>query len=279
MIDFFQGMVLALVQGITAWIPVSSKTQVLLVANGFFATPFETALAFALILHLGDLLAGLARYRREYADALACLAHPMKLPKVESPNPAHSRSAFLGWSLAATVVVALPLYVLVRKAFANLPGQWLLAAVGVVLLVMAAFTAVAKRMQSGGAPLTRKNAILTGLAQGLAVIPGISRSGITQCALLLQGVEPEKAVDLSFLMAAPMIAAAFIGFFAVSSVGGFSWEVAAVGIMVAAIASYFTMDALSKLAHRIPAQVFLAAVGVLALVPLVLHYLFPLAVA
>ncbi len=266
--ELLQAIALALVQGVTAWIPVSSKTQVVLAGTAFFAIPFKTCLAYALLLHLGDLLAALWKYRREYAGALLQFKKPAALVEFDR----HPEEKFLITSIAATAIVALPLYIILRKAFAGLQGELLLAAVGALLLAMAAVTLFSRRKNAVGAaaPVTLKTAIATGFAQGLAVVPGVSRSGITQCALLLQGIPPEKAVRLSFLMAAPMIAAAFAAFWLVEGFEGFGAVEIIAGIAVSAVASLLTMDFVTKIARKLPSHAFLAAVGLLALVPLAL---------
>jgi len=268
--ELIQALILGIVQGITAWIPVSSKTQVLLVGSALFSLSFQTAIAYALVFHIGDLMAALYKYRREYLGAARLgISSPAKILG-EWRDAAAAEQAFLILSIIATCVIALPAYLLAKHVFANLSGEWLLAAVGLLLLVMAGITFGSRRGAAGNAPITRKNAILTGMAQGLAVIPGISRSGITQCSLLLQGVRPEKAMRLSFLMSAPMIAAAFVAFYFVEGFAGIGMGAAAIGIAASAIVSFFTMDALTKLAKRMPAHYFLAAIGLLAIVPLLL---------
>ncbi|OIO26074.1 hypothetical protein AUJ14_02930 [Candidatus Micrarchaeota archaeon CG1_02_55_22] len=267
--DYVAAIVLGVIQGITAWIPVSSKTQVLLAGNAFFNLSFAQAIAFALILHVGDLLAAAVKYYREYVEALQeFFLRPKKLADY-SGGEKTVNARFLVASLVASVIAALPVYLGVKKIFTSISGEPLLALVGLILLVMAGILYRARRKPA--APLTLKTALLTGVAQALAVIPGISRSGITQSALLLQGVEPEKAIRLSFVMSLPLIVAAIIGFYLVE--GGFAgWtaELALIGIIVSAIASWFTMDALTALARRVKPWWFVAAIGVLAMVPLAL---------
>lgn len=271
--DFFQAIVLAAVQGVSAWIPISSKTQVLLVANALFAIPFQTALSFALLLHLGDLIAALWKYRTEYLSAISLtLSKPHSLVKFDKTSTDEQR--FLVIASIATCVLALPLYLLSRTLFATLSGEPLLFAVGIFLLLMAGVTLFTRKKQVAQTTSNFKTAILTGLAQALAVIPGISRSGITQSALLLQGTEPQSAVRLSFLLSAPMIAAAFAAFYFVEGFQGFTIEIILAGIAVSAIVSLLTMDAVTKIARSLPSHYFLAAVGVLAMVPYAIKLFF-----
>lgn len=275
MIDLVSGFVLAVVQGVTAWIPVSSKTQVILVGNALFSLPFKEALAFALVLHLGDFVAAVYRYREEYLNALLSLKNPAGLLDFSSRGYLGKEHSFLFVSVAATVVVALPLYLLAGSFFAGLRGEWLLAAAGLLLITMAIITWASREgasTEQAGAfeGITLKSSLLTGMAQGLSVLPGISRSGITQAALLGQGFKAEEAVRLSFLMAAPMILAAFAAFAFLEGFPGIPLGVAVLGIIVSAAVSLATMDGVTRIAERMPAHYFSAAVGLLALVPLVL---------
>lgn len=269
--DIFASIVLAVVQGITAWIPVSSKTQVLLVGNWFYGLSFTTALAFALILHLGDFLAAIVKYRTEYVNALGMLAHPKDITSEADSRPTVVEGRFLILSIIASAVVALPAYELTKKYFTSLSGEPLLFLVGLLLIGMAVITFISRDKGKAGAKVSIITALVTGAAQGLAVIPGISRSGITECSLLLQGVEQQEALRLSFLMSAPMILASFAAFYLLEGFAGFTLPVIIVGVLVSAVISYLTMDVLTALARKIPAYYFLAAIGLLAMVPMLIR--------
>lgn len=272
--DIFSTLILSAIQGITAWIPVSSKTQVLIVANYFFGISFTTAIAFALILHLGDLFAAIVRYRNEYVDAVLLLKTPKKI--IGSwKNEAEKQSGFLIISLLATVIIALPLYLLTKKVFKTINGAPLLFAAGLLLITMAIITYFSSnKKHTQWKEIGIISSIVTGIAQGFAVIPGISRSGITQSTLLAQGIEPDKAMKFSFMMSAPMIFAAIVAFYFVSGFGGISLTLATIGIIVSALFSFFTMDTLTKLASRIKPYYFLAGIGLLSMVPFVILILF-----
>ncbi len=267
--DLIQAIILAAIQGVSAWIPISSKTQVILAADALFHVPFATAVAFALALHVGDLIAALYKYRTEYTDAVHEVLKPKKVTQFQADQKSQT-ARFLILSVLASAAVGLPAYLLLRQAFAGLSGEPLLFAIGLLLIVMAAITWHSRKKTVTEKALDLKTTLLTGAAQGLAVIPGISRSGITQCTLLLQGVPQEKAMRLSFLMSAPMIFAAVIAFQLVEGFGGLDLGLVLVGIAVAAVASLLTMEAVTKIARNIPAWQFMAAVGLLALVPFVL---------
>ncbi|MBI2445311.1 hypothetical protein HYV43_02890 [Candidatus Micrarchaeota archaeon] len=267
--DLFQSIILAAIQGTSAWIPISSKTQVILAADALFRIPFQTAVAFALALHVGDLLAALYKYQDEYADAFLQLFQPRNLARFQTEERMQD-ARFLVLSVLASAAVGLPVYLLLRKIFTNVSGEPLLFFVGIFLIGMAALTWHSRRKTVVEKPLDLTTTLITGAAQGLAVLPGISRSGITQCTLLLQGVPQERAMRLSFLMSAPMIAASVVAFQLVEGFGGLDPALVLAGIAVSAIASLLTMDAITKIARKVPSWQFMAAIGALALVPFVL---------
>lgn len=267
--DFFQSIILAAIQGVSAWIPISSKTQVILAADALFRIPFSTAVAFALALHIGDLLAALYKYRAQYADAFWQFLQPEHLTRFETEERMQD-ARFLVLSVFASAAVGLPAYLLLRTVFTNVSGEPLLFFIGIFLIGMSLLTWHSRRKPAAGKTLDLKTTMLTGAAQGLAVLPGISRSGITQCTLLLQGIPSERAMRLSFLMSAPMIAASVIAFQFVEGFGALDPALVAAGIAVSAVASLLTMDAITNIARKIPSWQFMAAVGVLALVPFAL---------
>ncbi len=272
--DIISTFVLSVVQGITAWIPISSKTQVLIVANYFFGISFATAIAFALILHIGDLLAAIVRYRQAYFDAIISLKNPNGIINNWN-NQTEKQSGFLVISLIATVIVALPLYLLTKKIFSKVNGAPLLFAAGLLLVVMAIITYFAnKKEHSQWKEIGIVSSIITGIAQGFAVIPGISRSGITQSALLAQGIEPDKAMKFSFMMSAPMIFAAIVAYYFVSGFAGISISFAILGIIISALFSFLTMDVLTKLASKVKPYYFLAAIGILSMIPFAISLFF-----
>ncbi len=111
--------------------------------------------------------------------------------------------------------------------------------------------------------------ILVGCAQGLAVIPGISRSGITESTLLIRGYTPKEAVRLSFFMSIPMIFLSISTFFLIEGFGTLTISIAIAGIMAAFIASFFTMNVMLILAEKVKFYYFNIAIGFLAILPFV----------
>ena len=205
--DVGAAVVLGIVQGLTEFLPVSSSGHLVLVQHLLGIT--SPQLLFDVVVHLGTLLAVLAAVRQE---VLAVLRGVAAWPRLLAAGPTDAGTAREGrlaaWVLVGTLpaaAVGLLLADRIEALFASV------RAVGVALLVTAGLLALAERAGSRSAGLWEVGpgrALLIGLAQAVAVVPGISRSGSTLAAGMLAGVEREAAARFSFLLAVPAIAGA-----------------------------------------------------------------------
>jgi len=191
-LDLVHVIVLALLQGVTEFLPISSSGHLILIP-ALFGWP-DQGLAFDIAVHAGTLLAVIVYFRREL---LGMAATALRFGQPESR---------LGWQV---VVATVPLG-LAGLAFADAVETSLRAPV-----VIAASTAffglllwLADRFGRGARDeyqLAWLGVLLIGLAQALALIPGTSRSGITMTAALAIGMSREAAGRFSFLLAIPAI--------------------------------------------------------------------------
>ena len=273
MIEPLQALILGIIQGITAWIPVSSKTQVILSGKVFYNLDFMTAVSFALIVHIGDLFATLYLFRKEIAGFLKIKPELSDLKSMETADPERSLFWFVVISVLFSGAIGLPLYLSTKKGFSDLPGTLFLAIVGLTLVVLGMFMWSSSR-RNGGNPdsalkkkISFKDTVLAGCAQGLAVMPGISRSGITESTLLLRGYTPYEAVRLSFFMSIPMIALSIGTFFLIEGTGSLTIPVILIGIAAAFVASIVTMRVMLYAAEKVRFYYFNIAIGLLAMVP------------
>ncbi|HLS88096.1 MAG TPA: undecaprenyl-diphosphate phosphatase [Sphingobacteriaceae bacterium] len=214
--SWWHALILGVVQGATEFLPVSSSGHLVLVQSLLgLELP---GITFEVTVHLGTLLAVLAVYRREIwqmAVAVAAGAGPaLTGPRGRREfwrNP-HSRLFLL--VLIGSVPAAL-LGLLGRRQLALLFTSLNWVAVGWLVtgvLLLLAHRTLSRRQVPAGAPpaadLDGGRALWVGLFQGLALVPGISRSGSTVTAALLAGVEAAAAARFSFLLAIPAIAGA-----------------------------------------------------------------------
>lgn len=213
---FFQALVLALLQGITELFPVSSLGHTILVPAllGWHNVDRSSAsfLAFVVVLHLGTALALIVFYRTEWYGIVRAIFASLVRGRLSD-----DRDERLGWRL---VVGTIPVGILgfifevpVRRLFGS-PAP---AALFLLINGLAMFAGEALRRHQGGAigragkPIERLSypaSVFIGFAQALALLPGISRSGISMVAGLLCDLDHEHAARFSFLLATPVILAA-----------------------------------------------------------------------
>jgi undecaprenyl-diphosphatase len=193
-------LLLAVLQGIAEFLPISSSGHLVLAQNLLGLN--MPGVRLEVVLHLGTMISIMAYYRKPLW-ALAC------------GILLGSRSS---WTLLGHIVIsAVPaafFYFLCHDkvdAFYEDPravGGFLIFT-GIVLLAL-------RWMRCGEGPVTGARALLTGIAQALAVLPGISRSGMTIAAARMAGIAPGQAAEFSFLMCLPLLAGAalldFLGF-------------------------------------------------------------------
>lgn len=210
---FTQALVLALLQGVSELFPVSSLGHTILVPAVLGWRNIDRSapsfLSFVVVLHLGTALALVAFYRSEWAAIVRALVASVARGRL-SGNP----SERIGWLL---VVGTIPVGILgvalehpVRKLFGSpAPAAAFLFLNGLVMFVG---EQLRRRALAGRSleQLTYPQSVAIGLAQSAALLPGISRSGVSMVAGLLSGLDHENAAHYSFLLATPVILAAAV---------------------------------------------------------------------
>jgi len=200
-----QAIIMGAVQGLTEFLPISSSGHLVLVPYlAGWHDPLITSLAFTVVLHLGTLVALLVYFWRDWARLVPAGAAAMR-----ERSFAGDPDRRLAWLIAATLPPAVVAGVLLNDLLERQVRQPVLVAL--MLVVGAAVLWVADRLgrrSDGMERLGFATAFLVGCAQAVALVPGISRSGISISAGLAAGLTREAAARFSFLMAAPIIAGA-----------------------------------------------------------------------
>ena len=193
-------IIVALIQGLVEWLPISSEGQVVLFLYNFTPVPSEDIISLVVWLHLGTALAVIARYPKIIFEILSY--KDKKLFRL------------LLIATLSTAATAVPLYFFLKNSLAPVHGELLNVLVGVLLLVTAIVLYLPTRNEVKDTDTQREvqdqEAVATGLVQGLAVLPGLSRSGVTISALLMQRIDKETAMRFSFLMSVPAVVAILI---------------------------------------------------------------------
>jgi undecaprenyl-diphosphatase len=200
-----QALIMGLVQGLTEFIPVSSSGHLILVpwAMGW-KDPFINSLAFSVMLHMGTLLALILYFWRDWLTLI-----PAGLASIRDRSLRDDPDRKMAWLLVVATIPA----VLVGPLLTDTIESWVRepARVAAMLCVGAAILWLADRWGSKVREMeemTFGGALGIGIAQVVALVPGISRSGVSIAAGLFEGLSREAAARFSFLMATPVVAGA-----------------------------------------------------------------------
>ncbi len=247
---WFQAVVLALIQGITEFLPVSSSAHLILVPVLTGWT--DQGLDFDVVVHAGTLVAIVAYFRTE----LAAMARDWLRSFTGNGETRDSRLAW--WVIIGTIPAGLA-GVLLKDNISIFLRSPLLLAIG--LIVFGILLGVADWRCKGTRDeysLTLRDVIVIGLAQALALFPGTSRSGITMTAALFLGLTREAAARFSFLLAVPVIAAAtlFVAVDLVHAEVETDWTKLALAFVLAAVSAYAVVHYFLAFIRRIGMQPF-----------------------
>ena len=250
-------LLLGAVQGLVEWFPLSSSGQISLTLQTAGVPPVE-ALSTALWIHFGSLLAIVIRFR---VDLVAIVRSTLNGDG--KGNGATGRFLVLGTLF--TALTGIPVYLLFFEWFSNNPeGRVFTLLVGVLLVITGAVLIIGARLARGMRGISEVgwlDGAITGMAQGFAVLPGISRSGFTVAALLGRRIDKADALKLSFLLDVPAILGAMLLTYEGALV--FTWPMAA-AIAAAFVVSYYSMAVLIDFARKIDLSKFCLLYGSLA---------------
>ncbi|MEM4729079.1 MAG: undecaprenyl-diphosphate phosphatase [Thermoplasmata archaeon] len=253
--DWLEAIFLGLIQGLTEWLPVSSSGHLALAQHWLGEVP----LIVDVFLHFGTLFVILVFFRMEVLEAVrGGLELARALGRGEGLRRAARRSA--GRRMAALVAVGTIPTVLIGLLFNYTIGGSLfthLTLVGLgflltgVLLILTRVRQGRETRGRGVLELGATDALVMGIAQGLAVLPGFSRSGWTIGTGLLGGVEGETAARLSFLLYLPAVSGALILRLPdLAHESGAPLLPALLGTTVAVVVGYLTLGLLTWVVRR-----------------------------
>jgi len=252
--DLMQAIILGGIQGLTEFFPVSSSGHLVIFQQMMGLK--EPVLMFDISVHVGTLAAivvyffnDIIRLFNSFKRSALCHLRGQsgKLTKIEISDTR------MAWMLVAgsipTAVIGFGMHMVSDVLFSSL------TIVGVSLLVTGGILLGTRWMNQGKAPetdLSVKQALLIGTVQGLAVIPGISRSGSTISAALFLGVNHDMAIRYSFLLSIPAILGALVlQILSDSSVAGnISLAVIAAGLLTSLIIGYVALSLLVKMVQK-----------------------------
>jgi len=262
--DAVVAAIVGVAQGILEWLPVSSEGSVAIVVTALTGATPAIATRLALFVHAGTALSALAYYRGEVATVLESLRGWAPRTAFESDT---ADLSFLVLATLATGITGLPAYLLLDALVSELTGGAFIALVGGLLVLTGLLQRFATWVSfDERATPDWVDALLVGGLQGLAILPGISRSGTTVSALLLRGHEGESSLRLSFLLSIPAALAANALVLVSDGVPAVSPTAALIALAVSAVVGYLTVDALVRLVRRVPFWAVCVGFGGLAVV-------------
>jgi len=242
-------VLLGVVQGVLEWLPVSSEGGVALALSLVTGESGGVSTRFALVLHAGTAVAAVAYYRGELFDIARDAPDWRPRAAFETTN---ADLSFLGVATLTSGLVGIGVYLLFREVVSELAGGGFAAAVGALLVVTGVVQRVAETYGLGERewpdPL---DAVLVGAMQGLALLPGVSRSGTTVSVLLLRGHDGEGALRLSFLLSIPASLGAGLLVVLSDGVPAVSPLAAVLALVASAVVGYLTVGALVALVRRV----------------------------
>jgi undecaprenyl-diphosphatase len=240
--SYIQSLLLGILQGLTEFLPVSSSGH-LVILEHLLKTPSAARMAVVAVLHIGTALALIVYFRAELARIFAGMFS----------RTSEKRSA--NWKIAGYVALAsIPAGVVgllarhrIEAVFSS-PGI-----VGPMLLVTGAFVLATRLAPERGRQVGWLVALFVGLAQAVAIMPGISRSGATVAAALFLGLDRDKAFEFSFILSVPIVLIA-----AVKELLDVNWTlVGAGGVAVGVVAAFvFGLGALVLLRRAVISRRF-----------------------
>lgn len=257
--DFFQIMLLGLTQGITEWVPISSKTQVTVMYRLLTGVK-DIPVPILVYAHMGTVLAALLYFRGEIMELIADFARkPMDLQ-------VHSRGklGFLFTSLLFTGMVGLPLMFLEKNIIPGLDASLLFALMGVGLLL----TGILLLMQRGRKERKTNDAdwsdgVLTGILQGFSVLLGVSRAGTSTTALIWRGFDSESSFHLSFLLSIPTVILADIVLYAGGGLASFPFFDGILLAVFSFIFGYLTLGIILRVVKKVNMAYVAFALGII----------------
>ena len=187
-------IVLGIVQGLTEFLPVSSSGHLVLLENLFNIS--DASLFLNIVLHCATLLAVVIYYRKKLWQMLK--------------NPFQPIVLYLITTTAITCLIVLLFADFFESAFSGTLLAWGFLLSAIFLALTEYISRYYQKQNYLYSNVNLKHSFMLGIFQGLAILPGISRSGTTLCAGIVMGINKKDALDYSFLMSIPIIIASLV---------------------------------------------------------------------
>ncbi len=273
------GLALGIVQGISEWLPISSKTQIIILATYLLKMPFNQAYVFGLFMEIGTILAAIIYFRKEVASMIMSL-----FGKGSAEGRFLLKYVVVSTIFTGIIGSIIYLYVNSLQGAYNIGLPMII--LGFILIGDALFIKYSRSRYSKNknrrtvSQLGFKDYIIVGMVQGIAALPGVSRSGATTSALLLLNVETDEAFRLSFInmilatsgaVLLTLIASRASVYSSIAAIGAYGLLIS---IIVATLISLLFIGFLLNIAKKSSIVYLITALGIIALLGGVLASLY-----
>ncbi len=250
-------IILGAIQGVTEWIPVSSKGCVIAAKIHFFKSTgsLNELINYALFLHLGTLLAAVVYFWKDIVNIVTSITQPQ-----EASGEGKKVLVFLATTTALTALGQLLINNVSALTQSAPQAKLAITLLIASLLIVAGFLQLKAKTTGQRTPADLKfvDGIFLGLVQAVATLPGLSRAGTTMAALSLRNFDKENTLKLSFLMSMPVI---FIGNIVKNHKSFMHLGVEWVGVLAAFVVGILSIKAIMDFARRINFGAFLIFIG------------------
>jgi len=260
--DLIQTILMGIVQGLSEFLPISSSAHLVFTSNFYkvfkgieIVQESNQEVFLDIMLHLGTLIAVLIFFRKEIMEIIKALYFGLKNKDYSSKD--FKTGVYIMLGTVVTVLIAFPLnevaeYLVFKPAIVG----GLLIFTGCLLLFSEWF---GKRIKDKK-DITLKSSVLIAIAQGLAALPGFSRSGLTIATGLLSGHDRKTAAEYSFLLSIPIILGASMVYPLVkidfAEVVTYNWTAIIVGTIVSGIVGYLCIKYFLKFVAKFSLGIF-----------------------
>ena len=257
-----QAILMGIVQGLSEFLPISSSGHLVFTSNFYkvsqgieISSGSNEEILLDIMLHLGTLIAVLIFFRKDIIDITKALLIGIK--NKNNRNEDFKTGIYIILGTIVTVLVAFPLCDISEKLV------FLPSVVGVLLIFTGSlllFSEYYSKKHPEKKPIGLKNSIIIGIAQGIASLPGFSRSGLTIAAGLLSGSDRITSARYSFLLSIPIILGASMLYplikIDLTEIATYNWTAITVGTIVSAIVGYFCIKYFLKFVSKFSLGIF-----------------------
>ena len=241
LMDILDAILLGIIQGLTEFLPVSSSGHLELgkAILGDDSVP-EESLLFTVVLHAATALSTLVVFRKEVFQIVKGLFQFRR-----------NEESIFSAKIVISMIPAVFMGFFFEKQLSQLFGENI-QLVGFMLLITALLLLLADRAKDSSQRVTSGNAFIIGVAQAIAMLPGISRSGATISTAVLLGVDKTKAARFSFLMVVPLILGSIVRSLSEGDIAfeGHQFYIIAVGFVAAFISGLIACTWMIRLVRR-----------------------------